>query len=195
MDNNMLGAALAEMAGPAKDFSGKLGGPEGARWWEEFKRFLRKEPTWVHRLLELVSTVEVAGVTKFVAADHFVVGNAGITYLGDSFCNNFLGKVEENVQAVTLNVWKLRESAIDESIRAELGADCEEIALAHFWAVFKKRSADGSRDWFFAYIRGIDGNLWAVSARRSSGGWGVHAGSMTYPRRWAAGNQVISRDS
>ncbi|MBI2642128.1 MAG: hypothetical protein HYW96_00955 [Candidatus Wildermuthbacteria bacterium] len=43
----MLGtSALAEVAGPLKDFAEKLGGPQGAFWLAEFKRFLRKEGLW-----------------------------------------------------------------------------------------------------------------------------------------------------
>ena len=44
--SNMLGDALVELAGPLKDFLEKLAGPEGRRWLEAFKRFLRKEEPW-----------------------------------------------------------------------------------------------------------------------------------------------------
>lgn len=47
--DNMLGAnALAELAGPLKDFAEKLGGEEGLQWFAAFKRFLRKEQPWPH---------------------------------------------------------------------------------------------------------------------------------------------------
>ncbi len=43
----MLGnRALADVAGPLKDFAEKLGGPNGDIWLVAFKRFLRKEKTW-----------------------------------------------------------------------------------------------------------------------------------------------------
>ena len=43
----MLGSgALAEIAGPLKDFADKIGGEDGERWWAGFKRFLRGEETW-----------------------------------------------------------------------------------------------------------------------------------------------------
>lgn len=44
--DSMLGNALAEVAGPLKDFVEKLGGPEGEKWLAAFKRFLRKEEPW-----------------------------------------------------------------------------------------------------------------------------------------------------
>ncbi len=45
-ERNMLGGALAEVAGPFKDFAEKLGGDQGEQWLEAFKRFLRKEEPW-----------------------------------------------------------------------------------------------------------------------------------------------------
>lgn len=44
--NDMLGSALAEVAGPLKDFSEKLRGAEGPLWFAAFKKFLRKENCW-----------------------------------------------------------------------------------------------------------------------------------------------------
>ena len=50
MLERMLGVdALAEVAGPLKDFAEKLGGREGPEWFAAFKRFLRKEDPWGDR--------------------------------------------------------------------------------------------------------------------------------------------------
>ena len=47
MSNNMLGKlSLSDFQGPRDDFETKLAGEQGERWFSEFKRFLRKEPTW-----------------------------------------------------------------------------------------------------------------------------------------------------
>jgi len=45
-EKNMLGSALAEVAGPLKDLAEKLGGEGGEQWFAAFKRFLRKEEPW-----------------------------------------------------------------------------------------------------------------------------------------------------
>jgi len=47
------------------------------------------------------------------------------------------------------------------------------------------------------YVRGTDGNLWAVLARWCSGlgYWRVEAGSVGGPGVWHAGRQFLSRDS
>ncbi|OHA69269.1 MAG: hypothetical protein A3J57_01810 [Candidatus Wildermuthbacteria bacterium RIFCSPHIGHO2_02_FULL_49_12b] len=47
MSQDMLGtSALAEVAGPLKDFAERLGGSRGTQWLGAFKRFLRKEEPW-----------------------------------------------------------------------------------------------------------------------------------------------------
>lgn len=153
------------------------------------------------RLLELVATVKIGGAEQFAAADHFMVGQAGIAWLGDNFRNNFLSKVEEDVQTATLNVWKLRKNALDELIRAKLGADREETALAYLFGLLAQQAdgktgpllTDGRANIF--YIRDAKGVIWAVGADRHSVGWSVDALSVTSPRRWLAGCQVFSRDS
>lgn len=43
---DVLGSALAEVAGPLKDFLEKLSSREGREWSKAFKRFLRKENSW-----------------------------------------------------------------------------------------------------------------------------------------------------
>ena len=47
MTKGMLGKLpLSEIQGPRDDFEQKLAGDDGEIWFFEFKRFLRKEPTW-----------------------------------------------------------------------------------------------------------------------------------------------------
>jgi hypothetical protein len=47
------------------------------------------------------------------------------------------------------------------------------------------------------YIRGSDGNLWAVRAHWNSryDHWNVEAHSVVFPHGWLIGSQVFSRDS
>lgn len=46
MSKDVLGDALAELAGPLKDFFEKVMGAEGKTWFAAFKKFLRKENPW-----------------------------------------------------------------------------------------------------------------------------------------------------
>lgn len=64
MATGMLGSdALAEVAGPFKDFAEKLGGSNGPMWLSAFKRFLRQEDPWALKLIRQV-TVTIGGVSK-----------------------------------------------------------------------------------------------------------------------------------
>lgn len=195
---------LAGVAGLLTDFFEKLAGPSGTSWMEEFEKFLQKKPTWVHRLLEPVATVGVSGAKRFAATDHFVVGKAGITWLGDNFKSLFGNKVETSVQLATLRVHRLTEASLDAPIRAELGADREETTLAHLFGLLEKQADGGAGPLLtngyanIFYIRDAGdagGKFWAVNANRNSDGWNVNANSVENPNRWNAGNQVVSRYS
>ena len=69
METGMLGSgALADVAGPFKDFAEKLGSSEGPMWLSAFKRFLRKENPWELKLLRrmslIIGGVSAAGLSK-----------------------------------------------------------------------------------------------------------------------------------
>ncbi len=59
MSDNMLGNALALVAGPMKDFFTKLAGTDGMMWLHAFNRFLRKENPWPKFAVRWVVTLGV----------------------------------------------------------------------------------------------------------------------------------------
>lgn len=59
MSNNMLGNALAQVAGPMKDFFTKLAGSDGMMWLYAFNRFLRKENPWPKFAVRWIVTLGV----------------------------------------------------------------------------------------------------------------------------------------
>lgn len=74
MATNMLSSgALAEVAGPLKDFAEKLGGSDGPMWFSAFKRFLRKENPWVLKLIRQMPLV-IGGVSANGLADQLGAG-------------------------------------------------------------------------------------------------------------------------
>lgn len=173
----------------------KLGGMEGV------KRFLASElVTKEPNLLWQITTVSVSGTEKFVAKEYLRTANIG--YTGDNFDKLFLNKAEKNVEGVNVAIHRLEKDSLDVPILAELGNRAE-ISLAHLFQLIKKQSkredgpllTNGYAN--IAYIRGTDGNLWAVDACWYSGYgyWRVYAYSVEYPNRWYAGRQVLSRDS
>lgn len=174
----------------------KLGGMGGV------SRFLSGELTIkASDLLRQVATVNVADVNKFVASDNFRTNNpvVKIAWLGDNFKRIFLGKTEEGVEATTLTIHKLEKTSRDPGIMAELGEWRTETSLAHLYELLKKQPngesgvllTNGYANIF--YIRGTDGNFWAVLAHWPRDGWYVLANSVENPDVWYAGRQVVSR--
>ncbi|MEK7609284.1 MAG: hypothetical protein AAB476_02285 [Patescibacteria group bacterium] len=66
MSKDVLDAgALAEVAGPLKDFAERLCGNDGSMWLAGFKKFLRKENPWpVVKEFPLWRTLTIGGVSK-----------------------------------------------------------------------------------------------------------------------------------
>lgn len=96
LKESMLGGALAEVAGPLKDFTEKLGGEEGERWLSEFKCFLRKEKTWLK--FQTFRTIKL-GTPGLKTADDFrkTIKDGGME-IGD-WANDILGKPQFTVAA------------------------------------------------------------------------------------------------
>ena len=151
-------------------------------------------------LFKRITTVPVSGAKRFVAKDQLQEANIGWT--GGNFKRLFLEKVEENVGDAVIAMDRLEEDLLDAPIRAELG-DRAKIQLAHFFGLLKAQAkgeegallVNGCAN--IAYIRGIDGNFWAVDARWhfGFGCWDVGARSVKDPNRWSAGDHVLSCDS
>ncbi len=146
--------------------------------------------------LSYVTSVQVAGTKKFIAADAFGANNpAGIKFfLGDNFKKYFLGKIEENVESVTLNVYH--------EFMAELGAEKRVIKLAHFYELIKAQASGQEGPLLvngyatIAYgINDENASLWPVNAfwRSFFREWCVGAFSVESPDGWPAGRRVLSR--
>lgn len=159
-------------------------------------KFIIKQPD----LLKRFATITVPGVARFVAKDCLKEANVG--WLGLNFKLHLCDKIEENVPEAKLVVSRLEKPSLDAPILAEL--DCKaEVSLAYMFDLLKKQSkgeddillTNGYANIF--YIRGTDGNLWAVNCRWNSDNryWDVEANSVEYPYRWNDGNRAFSRDS
>lgn len=171
----------------------KLGGMEGVG------RFLRGGlVVKAAELLREVARAAVGGAARFVARDHLTAANIG--WMSDDFKRYFLNVVEEKVEGVTLTVHRLKKASLGAPILSELG-DCAEISLAHFFELMKRQSKGEAgpllvNGWAnIAYIRGNDGNLWAVDAywNDTDRDWDVYVYSVEDPHEWGDGRQVLSR--
>lgn len=150
--------------------------------------------------LHKIATAAVSGAKKFVAKDALKEANVG--YTGSNFDRFFLNKVEEGVGDATIAIYHLERDSLDAPIMTELGSHAE-INLAYLFELLKKQSKGESGPLLIngyaniAYIKGSDGNFWAVDAGWHSGRgyWSVDARSVEFPDRWGAGYQVLSCDS
>ena len=117
---------------------------------------------------------------------------AGVRSMGSNFESQFLGLEVGATEDAELAVRKLEEASLDAPILAELG-DKAEISVSQFRAFLAENRE--SQEWFIFYLKGRDGELWAVDADWLvvCGGWGVDADSVSDPDRWDRGRQVVSR--
>ncbi len=159
-------------------------------------------------LLEFIGTVTVAATTTlFIAKDHFVVNTkknapVKISYLGDNFKAQFLGKEEQPFAGSTLNYGKLSRSSVDGPIIAALGGEEKaETTLTELFSLMEAQKngedglllTNGYANIF--YIKDVTGVLCAVSAGWGGDGWSVSAIVVTDPCEWLGGLQVFSCNS
>jgi len=164
-------------------------------------RFIAEHRAEVPPLLMPVTKVSVTGSARFVA-NKAALKAANVGWTGSNFDQYFLNHVEENVGDVSLAIHRLEKASLDAPIRKELRPEREEITLTHFFALLREQSKGQAGPLLtngyanIAYIKGNDGNLWAVLASWNSSYryWDVLARSVTHPLGWFAGRQVISCD-
>jgi len=169
----------------------------------EFARLIVGVKAKLLKFVTFVTTVSLPGIDRFVARDHFQVGEHNgvkIAWLGDNFKRHFPDKVEEGIGAAELKIHKLLQPAPDPPIIAELG-EHPEITLGQLFALLQKQGNGEPgpllvNGWAnIAYIRDQDGANWAVFVYRRVGGrgWVVGADSVGDPCRWGDGRQICSR--
>ena len=177
------------------------------------QRAIRKpapKPMEPEPLLEALGTVKIYSTSEqFIARNKFVLNygrkakpGVRIAYLGDNFKVWYLDKVEEPMPETVLRYAKLTRPARDDDIRAEIGAEFEQTALAQIFGLMSDQP-NGEPGilltdlWNVFYVPDIHGSLRAVSVHwhTSAGGWRVFARSVENPSRWAGGNRGFSRNS
>ncbi len=179
---------VSELQGPLKDFFEQLSGKNGRQRFEEFKLWLKK----VSRLLSFVRTATIPAQPAVMTSEDYFK-EAGVVWMNDNFKAKFFGLKVEAREQTEFAICKLEQDSLDAPILAELG-DKAEMPVSQF----KQFLSDNreSSEYFILYLRGKDGNLWAVSAYWLTGydGWRVSSSSVANPHRWLAGRQVVSRN-
>lgn len=160
--------------------------------WDNFLRFIGGEGKIVFEtILTLPRTVRLAAQSAATTSKEYFQ-EAGVVSTGSNFETQFYGLEVPAIAEGELAVRKLTKDSLDAPILAELGKKAE-ISIAQFQAFLATNR--GLSEWFIFYLRGNDGNLWAVGAELNadSGGWHVSAFSVANPGRWDTGVQVLSQ--
>ncbi len=161
--------------------------------WDNFLRFIGGSGRIVFdTILTLIREVRL-GAQQAVTTSKKFWEDAGVKWMGENFEAQFIGLDVPATPATDLCVRKLEQNSLDALIIAELGGEEKaETSISHFKDFLSKNRK--STEWFIFYLKGKDGNLWAVNAPWDSGrdGWYVYAYSVTDPRSWGAGRQVVS---
>jgi hypothetical protein len=164
-------------------------------------------------LIPVGTTTVPATTIPFAARNWFVVNTeknspVNISFVGDAFKTQFLGKVEPPHTGSTLRCSKLVNPPALGLIVLELGGEAKaETTLAELFSLMKAQKkgengpllTDGYANIFF--IKDVDGTLhtvnvdWRWYPPNYDDGWYVNAGAMTEPR-WNLGvGRVCYRDS
>ena len=144
-------------------------------------------------------------VKNFNASDKFregeTINGVKIWTISSNFVRYFKKKKEKNIGTTALRIHELRVGSKDLAIISELGGEeIVESSLAHMWEMMKKQGSGEEGDLLvngyanIFYIKGTDGNLWAVSCDWLAGyGWRVGARPFSFPDAWFARRRVLSR--
>jgi prepilin-type processing-associated H-X9-DG protein len=165
---------------------------------DNFLRFIGGQGKVVFETLLtlLKSDIKASARKRFVVADNFEKGKAGIYSLGSNFQKWFGDKVETNVPAATLSSYTLTCSSVDGPIKAELGENHETFLSWLFEKI--EAQADGREGELlvngYANIFYVDGRV-VFAHWRAGRGWHVSARVVTYPDSWSVGRRVFSRNS
>ena len=192
MAENMLKAVLLRVKRPLDQFTANLCGDHGEEWLAEFKKFLRKEPTWVKTdetpIYELLGTIHVpAAQREFLVRKYFIVDNdeaaeIRIRYLSDRFTAKIYNKKESFQPKRTIHRYRLLVNLVDKSIITRLGG--KEIAVTSMqdiWYLLKLQGkgekgnllTNGKVNLFLVYDESDE--IMAISLDWNVFGWGIEA--------------------
>ncbi|ACF02805.1 conserved hypothetical protein [Rhodopseudomonas palustris TIE-1] len=149
------------------------------------------------------STTESVSTKQFVVAQLFresaaVRSSVAISWLGTTFKQRFVDKVEPAPTHTILQPFHLRRPARASEIVAWLG-DRGETSLGEMWCLLSLQPngesgallTNATPNLFF--IRDRDGKLWTVDVLWGGPGWEIGASAVDGDRPWDAGAQAFSR--
>jgi hypothetical protein len=199
--SNVLGGAL-EVFGLLKDLAEKIGSESGEQWLAEFKKFLRKEPTWgttyrwpIWRTFlvggktkdQLISGVEQAGMK---------IGNWARDMMNQESFRVSPGAEEVNFVKVTPRDLGFTEMPTTDELYARAGTRGLDLCLADDAPAIRqqyKDQPDGEVIWFaMKQITGSGGRPGVFRLYRG-GVWWLHGYCVDSGDRWHLDDGLVFR--
>ncbi len=155
-------------------------------------------------LLELVETIKVPAVKKFVASEKFIVGKTidgvRISYIGGDFNEIFLDKIEQHIPEVELRVRRQTRTFSRENPTGGIpGIKKICVDLATFWEFLKVKSENYETGKFTFWIppcNNCEKILWKVEVINAFGdSWSIGScfpKSNEYYGKWGLETFVFS---
>ncbi|MBI2627119.1 MAG: hypothetical protein HYW77_02650 [Parcubacteria group bacterium] len=145
-------------------------------------------------ILKRLGTIRVGVQPRITSKEYFE--EAGIVFMDKNFQTQFLGLEikETNKDKGEFDIHNLGSQASSALILKLLGVKVE-LSVSQFKQFLASRRE--TQAWFIFFLRGLNGELWAVSVSRGYGpvsrdGWCVYANSFDYPHDWVASGQIVS---
>lgn len=209
----MLRKALLKIKGPFKQLFANLCGNDGEIWFEELKKFLRKEPCWVKKtapakvspakvrqdiLGEIESTTNIPSSAKpFAVKENFTVNTEDDAEVKISYVDleeDLLEMIENPLPATTIGYRRLLKDSADKGILRVLGGKKKSATTLREIHYLMKSGALDKNKYYIFYVFNRKGKLRAVYVYWGGYGWDVSAFSVGNPFEWFAGHVVASRN-
>ena len=199
MSENMLSSALADVAGPLKDFLTKLAGADGATWLAAFNRFLRKENPWTSKFV--VRWVIMLGVHKTPEAYKAAIEGSRGKKIGD-WARQILKQVtcsqtqvELRLASATVAELGLKKGGTTEQLHAAILAQGGQLCPAEAGPALRLFLTDQPKgEWLWLAmeaIPGSDGGLSGFSVGRDGGGLWLYTAYGHPTFHWNPGDRVV----
>ncbi|MFZ2555947.1 MAG: hypothetical protein WAZ27_01190 [Minisyncoccia bacterium] len=223
MSHGMLGKlSLSDVQGPRDTLEQHLAGPDGHLWLTEFKKYLRKEPTWQKKVTLSSSTLELIrasnlGQTESKKTRACFSGKLWV--YRDGNIDGWLTKEQSVRSAGSVGVYQLqnpkgttfREMALaatqttsgpsDEGIVARLKELGFTLTLPEIENMVERQESgeevglrtDGYAN--FAFVENAGGGVSVLYFYLRDRGWCAYVRGLGYDRRWFAEDRLLLRNS
>lgn len=195
MSSDMLGKDALEgiSSGPWKDFREKLSGPQGEKWWDDFKRFLRKEDSRSESFILKSISLEPLFLDPVDGMEVIADAKEVFAWIDSDFRNWGVDQKGQATGETPVRVCKMVEDATFKQMFVSLSSDTRKLCLTQSQIIgFVKKHrqwlrTDGYATFFL--FKSHDQLFVALVAFRSDGALSVIVHQFGDPHVWGGGSR------